>query len=315
MARLGNDSLCLLLMGISWAFLVRLTTLRDTASAVLLGVTLGAGLWTKAFFIPIGGGIGAYLLYAAWREQDKRLLQCAAIAMAVAAVIGGGWYIAGLLSTGSTEFLQADKPAAFWATIGQAFDLRVFVRGLLSMAASVVWSGSWSFVKVGPLAVVPVLVLMLLMAFEALRAWRNQPRLFPAALFIVLPFIAGLVSHLLTQMVRDNYGNGTPGWYLHILAGPLALILARGWRPKGPLVVLAAYAAAFHAVCWAMQLSYFSGCAFKADEYNRIHVGNCIIVPDNLAVLGWPTFGFMALILALVCGFAYAVKQKRESTS
>ena len=52
-ARLGNDSLCLLLVGATWALLLRLLQGEGRwASAAALGVVLGLGLLTKAFFLP-----------------------------------------------------------------------------------------------------------------------------------------------------------------------------------------------------------------------------------------------------------------------
>jgi hypothetical protein len=56
-ARIGNDSLCLLIFGACWALM--LSMLGPKASrwhAAALGTCLGAGLLTKAFFIPISIG-------------------------------------------------------------------------------------------------------------------------------------------------------------------------------------------------------------------------------------------------------------------
>ena len=68
------------------------------------------------------------------------------------------------------------------------------------------------------------------------------------------------------------------------------------------LAALGVYALGFHAVVWAMQLSLFSGCAYKAgmDKYIQIDPGGCLIVPERLAVLGYPLLGGVALAAALV---------------
>src|SRR5258706_9347009 len=53
MARLGNDSLCLLLMGIGWYLCLRILNQRLVTGALSLGIVLRLGLLTKTFFLPI----------------------------------------------------------------------------------------------------------------------------------------------------------------------------------------------------------------------------------------------------------------------
>ena len=103
-------------------------------------------------------------------------------------------------------------------------------------------------------------------------------------------------------MTLFGAAEGTPGWYLHILAGPLALALVLGWRGRPVLVALAIYALGFHAAVWAMQLSLFSGCAYKAGtyKYTQLDWHGCFIVPSRLAVLGYPLLGGLALLAGLV---------------
>ncbi len=55
--RLGNDSLCLLLIAVAWAALLKLLSGQGRwASALVLGGSLGLGLLTKAFFLPLERG-------------------------------------------------------------------------------------------------------------------------------------------------------------------------------------------------------------------------------------------------------------------
>src|SRR6516164_11320790 len=70
-------------------------------------------------------------------------------------------------------------------------------------------------------------------------------------------------AHQLLSIATGSYVADTPGWYLHILAGPLSLALGLGWRWRPLFGLLAGYAVLFHALCWAGQLSLFSGCVYK----------------------------------------------------
>src|SRR5262249_35105882 len=135
-----------------------------------------------------------------------------------------------------------------------------------------------------------------------------------APLFIVAPVIAGLSVHWLTQMTLPGGGNGTPGWYLHILAGPLSLVLALGWRRALVFRVLGIYAVAFHTACWALQLSIFSGCTAKSADNEHLLVGDCLVSFERLSVLGWPVLGCVVLALAIAT-LGVAVQETRRAAT
>src|SRR4029453_7359463 len=62
--RIGNDSLCMFMVGVTWGALLTVIAEPQRARAPLvLGVVLGLGLLTKAFFLPIGTGVCLYLVY------------------------------------------------------------------------------------------------------------------------------------------------------------------------------------------------------------------------------------------------------------
>ena len=55
-----------------------------------------------------------------------------------------------------------------------------------------------------------------------------------------------------------------------------------------------------------LQLSLFSGCAFKTADDKYVQAGACFIVPEHLALVAWPVLGSAALLLALLASaFAY----------
>src|SRR3989304_989582 len=66
MARLGNDSLCLLIMGGVWWMLLRIGSIGFEARPrdfVMLGVLLGIGLLTKTVFFSLTPGGGVFFFF------------------------------------------------------------------------------------------------------------------------------------------------------------------------------------------------------------------------------------------------------------
>ncbi len=299
MARLGNDSFCLLFMGVAWALLLRLLDRRDMMTAIWLSLALTLGFWTKAFFIPITAGIGVFLAYVAWRRRDRQIAINGVAAVIAAFILGGSWYVGNILATGGTGFLLADRPESFWSALATRFDLVVLFRGLVGIAFSFVWPGTWSFARFHPIFTAPVVVMVGLgFVWWLLRLRRNDEAAL-APLFIVGPVVAGLLVYLLTQMARPENANGAPGWYLHILQGPMALALALGWRNSWDMKALGVYALVFHVVCWFSQLSFFSGCAYRPPEGRYIEIGDCMIAFTPLAAITFPVVGAILLAVAM----------------
>jgi hypothetical protein len=312
MARLGNDSLSLLFAGLAWHFTVNLLARPRITVAVLLGIALGLGLLTKSFFLPVSAGLGVFFLYAALRRREKRHLRDIVIALVIAAAIGGYWYLDNYRTYGSvfgmTEFAAA---ARYGGVLGGMLRLppatlaSELAHGLALMVATFVWGGTWTLAHLPAFLMAPVVALALLPLLLWLASFLRWPLIGQAPLSLAAPLLAGLISHQLLSIATGGYVADTPGWYLHILAGPLSLALALGWRWRRLFGLLAGYAVLFHALCWAGQLSLFSGCAYKPAPglALRLDPGSCLIEPGHLAEIGAPALGFAALALAVVSGF------------
>ncbi len=317
MARLGNDSLCLLLMGVGWDLILRLLSHRLAKDAVLLGLVLGLGLLAKAFFVPILAGCVCLLCFHELRERDRRQLRNALVILVTAGVIGGGWYLYRYLTVGSfivaNDIMAVQARGSVWAQILQSFGILEFLRGFGQLATSFAWAGTWSYGRFSPIFTAPVILLAALPLFNWLMRLRWAPTPVIAPLFLAAPMVLGLVYYMLTQIARGPGAAGTPGWYLHILAGPLSLALVMGWRQRRILAALAAYAIAFHFVVWATQLSLFSGCAFKAGDYKYVQFdfASCLIDPTRLSILSEPMLGGLALVLALGAGLLACLRWPR----
>ncbi len=320
MARLGNDSLGLFLMGIGWYLLLRLLARREAKTAALLGFVFGLGLLTKAFFVPILVGCGGLLCFEALRQGNRRQVQNALIVLVVAGVAGGGWYIYRFLTVGSlivaNDIIAVQQQGPLWAQIAQSFSVFAFLRGIGQLVTSFAWAGTWSYARFPPVYTAPIVLLALLAFFNWLIRLRWAPTPVIAPLFLAAPLLLGMMYYLLTQIARAGGGAGTPGWYFHIMMPPLSLALVMGWRQRSILAGLAIYAILFHVIAWVTQLSLFSGCAFKGGDYKYIQfdLGDCLIAPARLAVLGEPLLGALALGAAVVAAGAaclWALRQQK----
>ncbi len=99
-AVVNNDALAFLLCALATLSLARIVTGRDTSLGehLRLGLWLGLGLLTKVNVFAVAGVAAAAVLWCAWRAPDRpAALGRAAWAGAVAALVGGGWYLRNLL--------------------------------------------------------------------------------------------------------------------------------------------------------------------------------------------------------------------------
>jgi len=323
MARMGNDSLCLFFMGWIMVFLLRLEQHNCVKSAAGLALALGLGLWTKAFFLPVVAGLVLYLLWTGHHRFRKGRVSGEWVilrfgAMSFALLLGWGWYLYKMLSTGTVtggdEFIRLGEGAAGLSALVSHFSLFEFLRGLAAIAASFAWAGSWSLARPNEfLILAPVLLLILTLTRWGVR-WSELPHPARATLFIASPMVLGLVFHLLTRTAAGEGGGGTPGWYLHILAPVVGIAVAWGWRRSALAITLSAFTLVFTLTAWTLQLSMFSGCAAKLGEnkHYSFEGATCFIQASQLQALGFPLLGLCALVSGAglgACALIRACKQ------
>jgi hypothetical protein len=298
--RIGNDSLCLLLAALAWALLLRLLNGEGRwVSAALLGFSLGLGLLTKAFFLPIGVGVGAMLAIRWWTGGRRpTAFGQAALAAGVALAIGAWWYIAKDIQTGSLtgsdEFIRFGHAGGI-GHLGAGISPLALVRGLGVIIGTFVWAGTWSLARLPEILLIPPILLLGLTLCSYVRGLTRTDLTGWAPLALALPFLAGLIYHVLVWAA--GVGAATPGWYLHILAAPLGLVIARGWTRPSILGALAALTGLYSVFTWAFQLSMFSGCAAKlgAGKHYSLTGAGCFIDPHALSALGHPLLGLTCL--------------------
>ena len=340
-ARLGNDSMCLLLAGVAAYFLNRqLADERRVVWPVALGVTLGLGLLTKAFYLMIVVSIGLFLLVRLWCARHDKVAWRSGwrngfIVLVLAVAIGGGWYVYNLVVNGDL-FGDAESIALvnnggllapMWAGLKQYFSLYLLARNLLALFVSWVWAGTWSYVRMAPPLYVPLLLLVIVTcgAFIATllrRARLNDPSWLPVFLYAV--FASPLLYHVLVVVAHNGEG-GTGAWYMHMLipwSAPalglgIATLTERTWSRR-LFVALSIYAALFQAMVVWSQIALFTGCAIKDDSKTYAFPSRLFCfdqsrtVFDHLAIIGWPILAGIGFGGGLVCAAWLVLRRRLE---
>jgi hypothetical protein len=304
LARLTNDSLCILLLATAWWLLIGWIEGRASIPrALALAAALGAGLLTKAFFLSITAGAAALLLAAALRRGNRERWLAFSVPL-LAAALGAPWYLAKLRATGSVtgagDLIGLAVQGGLLQGLDARFSIFEYLRGLAGIVSSFCWAGTWSFVLPSRVFLLPVAALALLpLAGYIARARRlDLPALAP--LFVVGPMVLGLCYHLLATIAATGLGIYTTGWYLHIFAAPLSLALVLGWPAGAAMRLLLVYALAFSAAMACMQLAFFSGCLPRAGvEKMSLLAADCLLDLARLRVIALPDVGLPALAVSL----------------
>lgn len=325
LARLGNDSLCLLLLGLAWRHLLamelRLPSRRD---GVVLGLILGAGLLTKAHFVPVVAAVAAFLL-------ARRRWRTTVIALPLATVVGGAWSVYAASVAGGFV-VSADFPRLLAQggprLLVERFDALELAKGSYWTLASFVWGGTWSLAHVSewwrlPAVGLPPLVLGCVVA--GARRRRLDPGAW-LALLLLAAFGVALTAYEVMKIAITGSGGGTPGWYVHVLAGPLGLLLALGldeasrwWWLRALLAGLFAWVTAFFATVCVLQLALYTGCAAKLGRNNHYSFPDgpgCLLdvasLGERAAVLGFPLLGLPLLSGGLATGTVLVARLLRH---
>jgi len=323
-ARIGNDSLCLLLAGVTaWLLAGWLKNDRDPGKALAIGVVLGLGLLTKAFFLPITMGLGIFLAIRLWQVRSTpsagERLGSTVLLLLAAVLVGGGWYAYRLLTygdlTGSEDSVQLARQGGLVAGFERHFSLFQLVRGALMPLASYQWIGTWSVTRLPEVYQVPMAALAGWVVIAYARQLARRPLADTAWLpvWMFALFVAGLFWHTVTYIALYGLGS-TGGWYLHILmpwAAPAVGLgiasIAAHQRVRPLLAALLAYAFAFHMFALWAQLALFTGCATKGNDKYYVFSGSVLcfdrapLIMDRLAVLGYPALAISGFALGLAC--------------
>ena len=204
--RVSNDALVLPLACWTLFCLVRFLEKSTPSRLFALQALLIAGLWTKAFFIPIVAGVILTLIYAGH-------FRAAAIVVAFS-MLGAPWYIHNFIQshtiTGLPEEIDGRTSTI---TVAQALSKLNWLNLFRVLRSSHIWTGNWSFLSVRVWMYQVVSVVYFLGIVGLLRGRLKNSRGIVAVGICYSVFLAGLVYHAII-IFRSGGPSITEGWYM-----------------------------------------------------------------------------------------------------
>jgi hypothetical protein len=211
-ARVGNESMAIALG--SW--LIWLLLRRKSP---VLGIALGMGLLTKAYFL-------AFVPILIFRRRFSSL--------AVGIAIGGWWYWRNFRLTGTWtgEIMDVAATKLGWVAKLAGIPKVHWIRVLDVALWTHIWTGAWSFLTVkswiyrGFEVVFAITAIMVVYALTKRPFGRFKGKLATLISMEVL-FAMGIAYQALSIFLAKNI-SFAPGWYFYALVVAEALLLATG---------------------------------------------------------------------------------------
>jgi hypothetical protein len=318
-ARIGNDSLCLLLTG-AIAVVTNSACRNDTNFLrwFCIGVLLGLGLLTKALFIPVYAAFCLFLFVKiAFEPRRANIVRFLTVALP-GLVLAGGWYAYKYIAygslSGSGEAIALAAQGGLLNGLERNFSMFYLARSLIVTFATWSWAGTWSLVHLPAVLQVPLLVMLAVCVASSMVAIRSRAEGDRLGVIIVMAFIAGLGWHTLVSLALYGRSN-TPGWYVHILLPWTAPILGLGLlqfvrslkASTWPIALVLGYGTFFQLAALWYQATLFAGCSIKGNDKSYLFTEPYLClnavgtVFSRLSLIASPSLAISTLLLALVC--------------
>lgn len=340
MARLGNDSLCLLVIACGWWILQRVIAKHQKVNMYFwLGVVCGIGLLTKATVLPFVVAIISFLIARAWncrntlaapRQQMRGLL----VLTATILVISAWWYVKNVIDTGfilgTSDEVSLSQKIGLIKGLQENMSLLTLVGGIAHSARSFLWWGTHSAVLLPKAARWPLALLLGILIVCYLRQFRPKALSVQWVSLLTLLFFLVGIGHALLILIAGWAILTIPTYYLHSIAPVLAPLVARAlivalrW-PIAPITIaLFIYSILFLPLAIGIEVLYYSGCAVR--DYHGLFVVSPAIdcladgsrLYSNLSILGSPAIaGFLFVIgwVATVVGLVVALLLYRHESN
>ena len=341
MARIGNDSFCCLLLSLTWFISIKIIGQGVSLKYFLsLGLFLSLGCLTKVIFIPISIAVLSFLLFREWKLRGrngvlKTIWLCSFVVSAI--LTSSGWWYwnnyeqHGVIS-GNIDLKFMKQAGGLWNGLELNFSFYQWIRSHAALLVTFGWIGSWSLVKPPLITLFPIALVLLLIMYAYIRTIQHSELTSKKwlTIWLLLPIIAILSYHVLIRIALTGEGRGTPGFYLHILAGPLSaalgLSLYEVWGKdlfRRLIQVLFCYIILFTiSMNWAQSL-FFSGIV-SASKSERTYLLPEQLPPflglveayQNLQIIAYPNVSLFFLIFGwgiISTGLVFTKKYFNES--
>ncbi len=257
-ARISNDALAVPLGALA-AFLIidYFTSARERRRAIQIGMVLGLGLLSKAYFLTIAVAVVAAFAVAVYKSEDKkRLLRHLALVLGLAVALSGWWYARNYMLYGNFSGLQEITLTAKMSIadrIGMAGKVPWLIAWQ-SMFKQHIWLGNMSLMELSRntyhvayfLIYIAVLGLGIRGASAIQCAWKRRVGTFYAgpgrstpyaqdrpmviSLLLYLSFLVGAAYHMWQNFILVQAPGGTGGYYLYVVIVPELLLLMYGFQ-------------------------------------------------------------------------------------
>ncbi len=205
--RVANDALTVPLACLVFVFLTAFLKTGNPLYFRALCVGMIAGLWTKAFFVPIlAGALVALFGHLKWKHG---------LVLWGVALLGCPWYVYNFAYTGSWTGLSETVRAKTSVVSSLGVLAQMDWMNVLTSARKLhIWIGNWSFLDVRTWMYQAVTWLFVLGAAGLLEGLRRRKkwRLAPV-LAAYAAFLAGVAYHA-TQAFQADGISTAAGWYL-----------------------------------------------------------------------------------------------------
>jgi len=324
MARLGNDSLCALIMALIWFFLVKSSVEKISIKySIIIGLLLGLGCITKAFFVPVSVGILSFYCFRFWMYEKiefHKIIYYLSVAIICIIGVSGWWYFAnwyqyGVL-IGSDEMIALYDAGGFSKFIINNFQINKWIRGCLAFITTLSWCSSWSWARPPYMYLAPMVLIVFVVFISYAISLRglNKKSVFWLPLWCLLPVLLGFSFHVLIRIALTSEGRGTSGYYLNFMIVPLGTALGSGfyrmWKNrtfKIMVIILSLYAIILSITTIWAQVLLFSGIIYKADTSKFYQLPE--IMPPSLGlsetftklkIISFPYIGISMLIIGSI---------------
>jgi hypothetical protein len=334
LARIGNDSLAALLFAGTFYFLLStyVNKQKQVRDYVGLATTLGLGLLSKLFFLPLLAGA---ILFSVWLGLQVTKIRLGPLLFRVLLLLGGplllaGWWFGlcyfryGAAITSSEIYLFqhiADPPG------DQLTSIQFFVkmiRAMMGFVATFLWCGTWSLVRPPVYLYACFLPLFMLIICGLISLVRGHVetdtrQIIVVALFLVVPLLLGFVYHMYLRVKFTGIGIGTGGYYLFFAWPIIGIWFAFSFEATKTvplkIAVLLAFALItfFEVAGWWRSALIYSGIVEKVGTiktgigFVSPTVDNVALVVDRLRALAFPQGAMILYVITVLLRSALAV--------
>jgi 4-amino-4-deoxy-L-arabinose transferase-like glycosyltransferase len=281
-ARVGNDCLGVVLFtALTWIALKTVQEGLTLELAMRLGVVLGLGLLTKAYFLTAVPALIAVLVYDWCRRRRTAAI---VLAGATTLLLSGWWYVRNLRTTGTLSGLSE---SVMLRGVGGAEMLRQavgihWVKAVDAIVFSHLYFGGWSSLTVRSWMYHLFYVFILAGVVGLMRLLRIPAIV--TLLVIYLSFWTGQIYNVILLYISKGLA-GSMGWYMYAVVGAEVTLCVAGLRRLLPARTSAWIAASGAALFALLDLYTVHGVAIPYYTGMIQHKPN-----GSLSALHWAGF-------------------------